>query len=96
MMIASIHTRLENLSSLACKTVLIIIPVLFAVAHIAADGKAWNFATGETFSPMFNVVSSYAWRSPALRTVNKQRAALAAGEAGQELREKIVNFTKDE
>ena len=42
-----------------------LIPVLFAVAHIAADGAAWDFATGEKFSPMFNVVSSYAWRSPA-------------------------------
>lgn len=42
-----------------------LIPMLFAVAHIAADGEPWNFATGETFSPMFNVVSSYAWRSPA-------------------------------
>ena len=42
-----------------------LIPVLFAVAHIAADGEPWNFATGETFSPVSNVVSSYAWRSPA-------------------------------
>ncbi len=36
-----------------------LIPVLFAVAHIAADGEPWNFATGETFSPIYNVVSSY-------------------------------------
>lgn len=42
-----------------------LIPVLFAVAHIAADGAPWDFATGETFNPMHNVVSSYAWRSPA-------------------------------
>jgi hypothetical protein len=45
--------------------VLLLMPVLFAVAHIAADGAVWNFATGEKFSPMFNVVSSYAGRSPA-------------------------------
>ncbi len=60
-----IQIRLENLFSLVCKGVLILMPVLFAVAHIAADGAAWDFATGETFSPMFNVVGSYAWRSPA-------------------------------
>ncbi len=60
-----LQTRLENLLSLVCKGVLMLIPVLFAVAHIAADGEPWNFATGETFSPMFNVVSAYAWRSPA-------------------------------
>ena len=42
-----------------------LIPVLFAVAHIAADGAVWNFATGDKFSPAFHVVSSYAWRSPA-------------------------------
>jgi hypothetical protein len=60
-----LQTRLENLLSLVCKGVLMLIPVLFAVAHIAADGEPWNFATGETFSPAFNVVSSYAWRSPA-------------------------------
>ena len=40
-------------------------PVLFAVAHIAADGAAWNFATGEKFNPLFTSMSSYAWRSPA-------------------------------
>ena len=54
-----LQTRLENLLSLVCKGVLILIPVLFAVAHIAADGAVWNFATGEKFSPMFNVMSSY-------------------------------------
>lgn len=60
-----LQTRLENLLSLVCKGVLILIPVLFAVAHIAADGAVWNFATGEKFNPIFNNVSSYAWRSPA-------------------------------
>ena len=60
-----LQTRLENLLSLVCKGVLILIPVLFAVAHIAANGELWNFATGETFNPIYNVVSSYAWRSPA-------------------------------
>ncbi len=54
-----LQTRLENLLSLVCKGVLMLIPVLFAVAHIAADGEPWNFATGETFSPIYNVVSSY-------------------------------------
>jgi hypothetical protein len=62
---ASTRRRLDNLFSLTCVGVLLLMPVLFAVAHIAADGAAWNFATGEKFSPMFNVVSSYAWRSPA-------------------------------
>ncbi len=60
-----LQTRLENLLSLVCKGVLMLIPVLFVVAHIAADGEPWNFATGEKFNPMSNVVSSYAWRSPA-------------------------------
>jgi hypothetical protein len=56
---------MENLFSLSCVGVLLLIPVLFAVAHIAADGAEWNFATGEKFNPIFNNVSSYAWRSPA-------------------------------
>lgn len=56
---------MENLFSLSCVGVLLLIPVLFAVAHIAADGAVWNFATGEKFNPIFNNVSSYAWRSPA-------------------------------
>ena len=64
--IATLGRWLENLLSFICIGVLMLIPVLFAVAHIAADGAAWNFATGEKFSPMFNVVSSYAWRSQAL------------------------------
>jgi len=63
--IAALRKWLDQLSSFVCKTALVLIPVLFAAAHIAADGVAWNFATGEKFSPMFNVVSSYAWRSPA-------------------------------
>lgn len=59
------QARFENLLSLACKGVLILIPVLFVVAHIAADGAACNYATGEKFSPLFTIVSLYAWRSPA-------------------------------
>jgi hypothetical protein len=57
--------RLENLLSLACKGVLILIPVLFAVTHIAADGVTCNYATGEKFNPLFDLVSVYASRSPA-------------------------------
>ena len=63
--IALAARRVEKLFSLACVTALLLIPVLFAVAHIAADGAAWNFATGEKFNPLVHVVSSYAWRSPA-------------------------------
>ncbi len=63
--IALVRRRLDNLFSIISVVLLLLIPVLFAVAHIAADGAVWNFATGEKFSPMFNVMSSYAWRSPA-------------------------------
>ena len=63
--IALARRHLDNLFSLISVGVLLLMPVLFAVAHIAADGAVWNFATGERFSPMFNVMSSYAWRSPA-------------------------------
>ena len=63
--IATVRRRLDNLFSLSCVGVLLLMPVLFAIAHIAADGAVWNFATGEKFSPAFNVISSYAWRSPA-------------------------------
>ena len=63
--IALARRRLDSLFSLISVGVLLLMPVLFAVAHIAADGAVWNFATGEKFSPMFNVMSSYAWRSPA-------------------------------
>jgi hypothetical protein len=57
--IALARRRLDNLFSLISVGVLLLMPVLFAVAHIAADGAVWNFATGEKFSPMFNVMSSY-------------------------------------
>ena len=63
--IALARRRLDNLFSLISVGVLLLMPVLFAVAHIAADGAVWNFATSEKFSPMFDVMSSYAWRSPA-------------------------------
>ena len=63
--IATARRRLDNLFSVISVGVLLLIPVLFAVAHIAADGAAWNFATGEKFNPIVHVVSSYAWRSPA-------------------------------
>jgi len=63
--IAKARRWLENGVSLTCIGVLLLIPVLFAVAHIGADGAAWNFATGEKFNPALNIVSSYAWRSPA-------------------------------
>jgi hypothetical protein len=62
--IATVRRRLDKLFSLSCVGVLLLMPVLFAVVDIAADGAVWNFATGETFSPAFNVISSYAWRSP--------------------------------
>jgi hypothetical protein len=63
--IAQARRRMENLFSLSCVGVLLLMPIMFALAHIAADGAAWNFATGEKFNPIFNNVSSYAWRSPA-------------------------------
>jgi hypothetical protein len=57
--IALARRRLDKLLSLISVGVLVLMPVLFAVAHIAADGAVWNFATGEKFSSMFNVMSSY-------------------------------------
>lgn len=60
-----IHHRLENLLSFACKWVLILMPVLFVIGHVAADGEISNYATGWRFDPIFDLVSSYAWRSPA-------------------------------
>jgi hypothetical protein len=63
--IAMWRWRLDRALSFTCKAVLVLIPVLFALAHIAADGAPWNFANGEKFNPLFNVISAYAWRSPA-------------------------------
>ncbi len=63
--IVAFRKWLDCVLSFTCKTVLVLIPVLFAVAHIAADGEPWDFATGEKFNPFFHVISSYAWRSPA-------------------------------
>ena len=57
--IALARRRLDNLFSLISVGGVLLMPVLLAVAHIAADGAVWNFATGEKFSPMFNVMSSY-------------------------------------
>jgi len=62
--ITALRRWLDRLLSFTCKTVLVLIPVLFAVAHIGADGEPWDFATGEKFNPFFHVISSYAWRSP--------------------------------
>jgi hypothetical protein len=73
--IALAARHMENLFFLACAGMLILIPVLFAVAQIAADGAAWNLATGEPFNPALNVISAYAWRSPAGRAM----AACMAG-----------------
>jgi multisubunit Na+/H+ antiporter MnhB subunit len=57
--IALARRRLDNLFSLISVGVLLLMPVLFVVAHIAADGAVWNFATGEKFITMFNVMSSF-------------------------------------
>ncbi|RPJ32087.1 MAG: hypothetical protein EHM17_14120 [Verrucomicrobiaceae bacterium] len=77
--IAALRRWLDRLLSFSCKTVLVIIPVLFAVAHIGADGEPWDFATGEKFNPLFHVISSYAWRSPAGWAMVACMAGLAFG-----------------
>jgi hypothetical protein len=77
--IAAFRRWLDRLLSFSCKTVLVLIPVLFAVAHIGADGEPWDFATGEKFSPFFHVISSYAWRSPAGWAMVACMAGLAFG-----------------
>ena len=59
------QTRLENLLSFICKGVFVLIPILFAVAQVAADGETSNFTTGWKFDPMYDHVSTYASRSPA-------------------------------
>ena len=59
------QNRLENLLSLVCKGVFLLIPVLFAVAHVAADGKTSNYTMGWKFDPMYDHISTYASRSPA-------------------------------
>ena len=54
--IAGAGIRMENLFSLSCVGVLLLMPIMFALAHIAADGAVWNFATGEKFDPFFKNV----------------------------------------
>ena len=54
--IAGAGIRMENLFSLSCVGVLLLMPIMFALAHIAADGAVWNFATGEKFDPFFKKV----------------------------------------
>ncbi len=59
------QNRLENLLSLICKRVFLLIPVLFAVAHVAADGETSNYIAGCKFDPLYDHISTYASRSPA-------------------------------
>ena len=40
-------------------------PLLMVYGHVRAIGWTWNHATHETFSPVRNYVSDYAYRSPA-------------------------------
>ena len=40
-------------------------PILFAVAHIAAEGETSNFVTGWRFDPLYDLISTYISRSPA-------------------------------
>lgn len=61
---AMIQNRIEKLLSLICKWVLIVMPVLFVIGHVAADGVVCNYATRHTFDFMFDNLSSYASRSP--------------------------------
>ncbi len=63
--IAMVGRRLDKLFSLVCKGVLVLMPVLFAVAHIAADGETSNFVRGWKFDPLYDPISTYTTRSPA-------------------------------
>jgi hypothetical protein len=77
--IVAFRKWLDCVLSFTCKTVLVLIPVLFAMAHIAAAGEPWEFATGEKFNPFFHVISSYAWRSPAGWAMVASMAGFAFG-----------------
>ncbi len=57
--------RARKLLSLACKAVLILMPILFVYGHVRAVGVTWNYATGEKFDPWVHHISYYAYRSPA-------------------------------
>lgn len=63
--IAMVRRRLDKLFSLICKGVLFLLPVLFAVAHVAADGQTSNFVRGWKFDPLYDLISTYTTRSPA-------------------------------
>ena len=56
--------RLENLFSVVCKAVLILIPVLFGIGHVLSVDAPSNFVTGWRFGLFEELISSYAWRSP--------------------------------
>jgi len=61
-----VHGRqLDGLLSLICKWVLMLIPVLFAVAHLAATGETSNFVRRWKFDPLYDLISTYTTRSPA-------------------------------
>lgn len=60
-----IRRHVENMLSLICVGVLILIPVLFALAHFAADGQTSNFVRGWQFDPRYDLISTYTTRSPA-------------------------------
>lgn len=63
--IAGAGRCLEKLASLLCVGVLLLMPFLFAVAHIAAEGETSNFVTGWQFDPLYDLISTYTSRSPA-------------------------------
>lgn len=48
-----------------CAVVLVLLPIAFLVGHLLSRGVVWNHSTGETFSPLTNWISDYAYRSPA-------------------------------
>lgn len=61
----SMGRHVENLLSLICVSILILIPVLFVLAHFAAEGQTSNFVRGWQFDPRYDLISTYTTRSPA-------------------------------
>ncbi|MCP5532242.1 MAG: hypothetical protein H7A49_09990 [Akkermansiaceae bacterium] len=56
---------MDHLLNLLCGLLLLALPILMVYGHLRAIGVVWNHATGQTFSPLVNHISDYAYRSPA-------------------------------
>ncbi|MCB1130197.1 MAG: hypothetical protein KDN05_03650 [Verrucomicrobiae bacterium] len=62
---STVISSVDRLLSRLCFWLLLALPILMVYGHLRAIGVVWNHATGQTFSPLANHISDYAYRCPA-------------------------------